>query len=124
MNKNLPFGMHNIGYSYVIKLNVKLRKYDANELQKYFFRQLWVTPNEKHSYDKDVCIHRIEGSIPSRDINAFITKLNLAKEFTKIFISEAKIADLLEVQIPHTLPEFGNSPVEEREPDELPSFFV
>lgn len=124
MNRNLPFGMHNIGYSYVIKLNVKLTKRDAEELQKHFYRQLWVTTNEKNSYEKDVCIHRIEGSISSNDINAFIAKLNLAKEFTKIFISEAKIAELLEVQIPLTLPEFGYSHVEEREPDETPSFFV
>ena len=124
MNKNLPFGIHNIGYGYVIKLNVKLTKRDAEELQKHYHMQLWVTPNEKRSYEKDVCIHRIEGSISSNDINTFIAKLNLAKEFTKIFISEAKIADWLEVQIPHTLPEFGYSPVEEREPDELPSFFV
>jgi hypothetical protein len=124
MNRNLPFGMHNIGYSYVIKLNVKLTKKDAEELQKHFHRQLWITHNEKNSYDKDICLHRIEGSIPSGDIQTFIMKLNLAKEFTKIFISEAKIADWLEVQIPHTLPEFGDSHVEEPEPDAIPSFFV
>lgn len=124
MNRNLPFGMHNIGYSYVIKLNVKLTKKDAEELQKHYRMQLWVTPNEKHSYDKAICLHRIEGSIPSRDINTFITKLNLAKEFTKIFISESKIADLLEVQIPPTVREFDNSYVEEPEPDAIPSFFV
>jgi hypothetical protein len=124
MNRNLPFGMHNIGYSYVIKLNVKLTKKDAEELQKHFHMQLWITPNEKHSYDKDICLHRIEGSIPSRDIQTFIMKLSLAKEFTKIFISEAKIADWLEVQIPHTLPEFGYPHVEEPEPDAIPSFFA
>jgi hypothetical protein len=124
MNRNLPFGMHNIGYSYVIKLNVKLTKKDAEELQKHYHMHLWITPNEKHSYDKAICLHRIEGSIPSRDIQTFIMKLSLAKEFTKIFISESKIADWLEVQIPHTLPEFGDSHVEEPEPDAIPSFFV
>jgi hypothetical protein len=32
MNRTLPFGMHNIGYGYTIKINVKLTKKDAADI--------------------------------------------------------------------------------------------
>jgi hypothetical protein len=117
MNRNLPFGMHNIGYSYVIKINVKLTKKDAEELQKHFHMQLWVTTNEKNSYEKDICLHRIEGTIPSKDMHTFMMKFELAKEFTKIAKSEQRISELMENQIPVSLPEFTT--VE----DELSNYF-
>jgi hypothetical protein len=112
MNRNLPFGMHNIGYSYAIKINIKLTKRDADDLAKAFFGQLYITYNEKGGYDKDICIHRIEGCIHHKDMTAFMVKLELAKEFRKIAESEAKISSLLEAQIPVNFPQMPDVPFE------------
>ena len=112
MNRTLPFGMHNIGYGYTIKINVKLTKKDAADISRTFANQLYVTWIEKGGYDKEICLHRIEGSIPHKDMTAFIIKLELAKEFRKIAESEAKISGILESQIPVNFPEMPD-----REPD-------
>jgi hypothetical protein len=112
MNRTLPFGMHNIGYSYAIKINIKLTKRDADDLAKTFFGQLYITYNEKGGYDKDICIHRIEGCIHHKDMTAFMVKLELAKEFRKIAESEAKISSLLEAQIPVNFPQMPDVPFE------------
>ncbi len=112
MNRTLPFGTHAIGYSYVIKINVKLAKKDADQLRDAFHNQLCIRWNEKDGYDKDICLHRIEGSISHKDMSAFMMKLELAKEFCKIAQSEAKISAILESQIPMYFPEMPD-----REPD-------
>lgn len=109
MNRTLPFGMHNIGFGYTIKINVKLTKKDAADIAQAFFDKLYVTYNEKGGYDKEICIHRIEGAINHRDMTAFMVKLQLAKEFCKIAESEAKISDILESQIPVNFPETPDS---------------
>jgi hypothetical protein len=109
MNRTLPFGMHNLGCSYAIKINVKLTKKDAVDIAKTFYNQLYVISIERGSYDKDICLHRIEGSIPHKDMAPFIIKLELAKEFRKIAESEAKISGILESQIPVNFPEIPDS---------------
>jgi hypothetical protein len=112
MNRTLPFGMHNLGYSYAIKLNVKLTKKDAADMAQAYHGQLYVTWIEKGGYDKDICLHRIEGSLKHKDITGFIVKLELAKEFRKIAESESKISSLLEAQIPVNFPQMPDMPFE------------
>jgi hypothetical protein len=112
MNRTLPFGMHNIGYGYTIKINVKLTKKDAADMAQEFHGKLYVTWIEKNGYDKEICMHRIEGSIHHRDMTAFMVKLELAKEFRKIAESEAKISSLLEAQIPVNFPQMPDVPFE------------
>jgi hypothetical protein len=114
MNRTLPFGTHNIGYLYVIKINVKLAKKDAEELAKAFHNQLFVSSNEKGGWAKDICLHRIEGAIRYDDMATFMVKLQLAKEFCKIAQSEKVISDILESQIPMTFPEMPDREPEER----------
>jgi len=112
MNRSLPFGTHAIGYSYVIKINVKLTMKDAAELAQSFPNQLYIMFNEKGGYNKDICLYRIEGSIRHEEMSSFMVKLDLAKEFCKIAQSEAKISSILESQIPMYFPE-----IPDREPD-------
>jgi hypothetical protein len=112
MNRTLPFGMHNIGYGYTIKINVKLTKKDAADIAQEFYGKLYVTWIEKGGYDKEICLHRIEGSIHHKDMTAFMLKLELAKEFRKIAESEAKVSSLLEAQIPVNFPQMPDVPFE------------
>jgi hypothetical protein len=112
MNRTLPFGMHNIGYGYTIKINVKLTKKDAADIAQEFYGKLYVTWIEKGGYDKEICLHRIEGSIHHKDMTAFMLKLELAKEFRKIAESEAKVSSLLEAQIPVNFPQMPDMPFE------------
>ena len=114
MNRTLPFGMHNLGYSYAIKINVKLTKKDAADMAQTFNNQLYVTWIEKGGWDKEICLHRIEGSIHHKDMTTFMVKLELAKEFRKIAESEAKISGILEAQIPMSFPEIPDREPEER----------
>lgn len=114
MNRSLPFGTHAIGYSYVVKINVKLTKKDAAELAQSFPNQLYITFNEKDGYDKDICLHRIEGAILHKDMSSFMVKLDLAKEFCKIAQCETKISAILESQIPMYFPEMFDREPEER----------
>ena len=114
MNRNLPFGMHNIGYSYAIKLNVKLTKKDAADIAQAYNGQLYLTWIEKGGWDKDICLHRIEGCIAHKDLHGFIMKLQLAKEFRKIAECEKNISFILESQIPMTFPEMPDREPEER----------
>lgn len=109
MNRTLPFGIHNIGYGYAIKINVKLTKKDAEDIAKTFYDKLYVTWNEKGGHAKNICIHRIEGCIHHKDITAFMVKLELAKEFRKIAECEAKISIILEAQFPMNFPEIPDS---------------
>ena len=104
--------MHNIGYGYTIKINVKLTKKDAADIAQEFYGKLYVTWIEKGGYDKEICLHRIEGSIHHKDMTAFMLKLELAKEFRKIAESEAKVSSLLEAQIPVNFPQMPDMPFE------------
>lgn len=116
MNRSLPFGMHSFGRGHAIKINIKLTKKDAEELS-YAFPTLWLCCNERNGYEKNIALFRIEGYIPSKDMQDFMVKYTLAKEFTKIAKAEQNISDLLESQIPVALPEFVTVGDE-------PSFFV
>lgn len=116
MNRSLPFGIHNIGYHYTIKINLKLTVKAANELYGKFPDHISVLSNEKGAYTKQVHLHRIEGIIHHSQLRNFKFHYELAKKFTKLHIVETEIGEILESSVPLKLPEFKPEPITDGPP--------
>lgn len=87
MNKTIPFGTHNIGYHFIIKLNMNLTFEDAEKIRKQF--GFTVLPTSR----KRAQLHRIEGVVSWRDDNT-VFLLHKFFEFKKECKVNAQIEKL------------------------------
>jgi hypothetical protein len=92
MNKTVNFGYHSFALGYVVKLNVKLRKVDAEQLRASY-PNVATIDNGKYGY-------RLEGYLSDPEMAKFHGNLQMMKLDYKIEAMMDKKAEMLGSKLP------------------------
>ena len=92
MNKTVNFGYHSFALGYVVKLNVKIRKIDAEQIRASYLN-IAAIDNGKYGY-------RLEGYLSDLEMPKFHNGLQMMKLDYKIEAMMNTKAEMLSINLP------------------------